>query len=223
MPFIAYKTQTIEVFYVQTRRIACEMCREPYVYLHWGTFSEQTTGLPLISSDQGMSKALAKSVEGRLSRMAGRKRVGIAKCAHCGRPQSWMLGRTYAANLIGWSLGLGAVGFVVGLMVSLNTLTAHGSAWVLGMSLVGLLLGGTIGFLRARAKLGAAGERDPRSMTDEEFRVLLRECSGMDADHPLYWYRRILKKRTGAKAMPVSLGFVDEAGEFELPEGFVVD
>jgi hypothetical protein len=220
MPLIAYKTQSLDVFHVQTRRIGCEMCREPFTYLVWGTFREETTGLPVISSDKNMSKALVKGVEGRLSKLADRRNAGTANCPHCGRPQSWMLGSTYASKIAKWALGLGLLGVFLGAVAGVHLLAGRTGLCVIGFGILGVGIGALIGYLRARAVFSTGGQRDPRSMTDEEFGAFLRECVEEDADHTVHWYRRILKKRTGAKTMVVSLGFLDVVGGFKLPEGF---
>ena len=54
MPVIVYKTMTIELFYAQGRRIECDSCQRPFVYIHGGGESAQTTGVPVVSNDDKM-------------------------------------------------------------------------------------------------------------------------------------------------------------------------
>ena len=64
-----------------------------------------------------------------LGSLAGRKRVGVAKCAHCGRPQSWMLGSTYASKIAKWSLGLGLLGLFLGAVAGVHLLAGRSFSW----------------------------------------------------------------------------------------------
>ena len=47
-------TMTIELFYAQGRRIECDSCQQPFVYIHGGGESAQTTGVPVVSNDDKM-------------------------------------------------------------------------------------------------------------------------------------------------------------------------
>jgi hypothetical protein len=43
MPMIVYKTMDLNVLWAQTRRLACESCRQPFVMVHADSFTAQTT------------------------------------------------------------------------------------------------------------------------------------------------------------------------------------
>ncbi len=94
MPVIVYKTMTIELFYAQGRRIQCEHCQQPFCYVTGGVQSAQTTGVPIVSSDDGMRQtALNQAISG-LRKTAKKRKAGQAMCPHCQCCQSRPRGRS---------------------------------------------------------------------------------------------------------------------------------
>ena len=69
MPVIVYKTMTIELFYAQGRRIECDSCQQPFVYIHGGGESAQTTGVPVVSNDDKMRDNALRQVIRSLNKL----------------------------------------------------------------------------------------------------------------------------------------------------------
>lgn len=226
MPVIVYKTLTLNVLHAQTRRIRCALCERPYTLVHGGTFTSQSTGLPLVSGDEGMRRAALKQALKRLRREARRPRRGVASCPHCDRPQPWMVRRVYLSTLLLWMLGLAIVGFLAGaLWASLGA--KKGGAYMLprflGPIAAGAVAGCAIGLRWARRGFAKPGEKDARAMTDEEFLEYVRTCEAGDADHALTWHFRLAKTGPPEKTLLVSLGFLDEAGGLDVPAGITTE
>jgi len=76
MPVIVYKTMTIEP---QGRRIECDSCQQPFVYIHGGGESAQTTGVPVVSNDDKMrDNALRQAIR---SQNKLRRNSKLAECS----------------------------------------------------------------------------------------------------------------------------------------------
>lgn len=223
MPMIVYKTMDLNVLWAQTRRLACESCRQPFVMVHADSFTAQTTGLPLLSGDEGMRQAVVKQALGRLRALARRRNLGAASCPHCGKPQSWMVGRAYATNVGCFTLGLAAAGFVAGAIWAGAGDLREPLVPLAGLTLLGAALGVGLGIWRARSRFVRPGERDARTMTDAEFGEFLAKCEAGNADHALTWHFTVSKTQPGEKTMVVSLGFLDLVGGLQVPPDVTTD
>lgn len=66
MPVIVYKTLELKVLYVQARRILCEYCRQPFTYVVGERKTFNVTGIPIVSSDEGMQSEATKKAASSL-------------------------------------------------------------------------------------------------------------------------------------------------------------
>lgn len=217
MPVIVYKTMTIELFYAQARRIACEHCHAPFTYITGGVESSQTTGLPLINSDEGMRRdALKQGVES-LRKIAKKRRVGEAKCPHCHCFQRWMA-RTSHWESMGCLSVVGAIVLAIGGAIG-NYVFSWTNQWkvpVVGGAIVGFLIGLIFGKLTATTVGPHAPEEDPRALTDDALRQFIDKCSADGTEPFLVWWV-LLDNEPGKKQLAVSLGIDDQTGSLILP------
>lgn len=194
MPVIVYKTLEVTAIYAQVRRIACEACSQPYVYLAVGTQKTQTTGLPLVSSDEGMRKTVSDQLQKTLEKVGRQRRLGEGMCPHCQRYQPWMVRWSRLGGLTKGCL-LGALGGAIGGLVLAIGLTAtdmirsrsFGSALVAGV-VIGVVGGLALGWRKALSSQPYEGMEDPRAMTVDRFEAFLGMCKDKDYEPTLAWY-----------------------------------
>ena len=217
MPVIVYKTLTVELFYAQGRRIHCERCQQPFCYIVGGVESAQTTGLPLVSNDDGMRQTAINQAISGLRKTAKKRKVGEAMCPHCQSYQGWMVTNSHLSNMGCFALlGLVLLAIVVAI---LNGIFQWTDEWLM---LIGgsLVVGGLLGLIAGKFLAISAGphldKQDSRSMTDDEFRDFLAKCDQHDADPFLLWWIS-LGNEPGDKQAPVGLGLEDQTGQPVYP------
>jgi hypothetical protein len=212
MPVIVYKTLDLNIHYVQARRILCEHCRLPYTYVFGESKKFQATGVPLVSSDEGMRASAMKSAAKSLSKIAQQDKKGSGMCPNCRRFQKWMVRHSQAVGLgCGFLGGLG-VSWFGGFMVL---------AWM-GWSenlLPGIMVGGTALGLGLGKVLslssGQHNEADPASMKDDQVPGFLAKCEKEQVDPILYWYLALGNEAKDNEAL-VSLGIRDRTGRVPI-------
>ena len=222
MPVIVYKTMTIELFYAQGRRIVCEHCQNAYMYIHGGVESAQTTGVPIVSSDDGMRDTALRNAIAGLHKTAKKAKVGEAMCPHCQCYQGWMASKSLLFNLgCFFLLGVVLLGIIAAIV---NAIFDIGSfVTIVGWSVVaGAILGLIAGKLVA-IKVGPHhGEEDNRAMNDDQFREFLAQCDEHDAD-PFLARWVTLGNEPGEQQAVVSLGLEDQTGQPIYPAEMSTD
>lgn len=223
MPVIVYKTMTIELFYAQGRRITCDSCQQPFVYIHGGVETAQTTGVPVVSSDDGMRKTALKQAIKSLRKTAKKEKAGEGLCPHCHCYQGWMVRASHMGNM-GCFFALGAGLLTLGPLI-LNAIFDWTDEWGT-MLLGGLVIGGVLGLIIGKITAITVGphpdEEDARSMTDDEFEDFLGKCDEEDLDAFLLWWITV-GNEPGDKQAPVSIGLEDTTGMPEFPEDLSTD
>jgi hypothetical protein len=209
MPVIVYKTLTVNIQYAQARRIRCEHCRQPFTYV-WGDSQEfKATGVPLISSDEGMRKSAMKQATAALAKVAKSPNKGLSMCPHCRCYQSWMVRKSRLTGLgCGFLAGLvlaGIVAMVAGIWFS------WGSALVVGVIAAGAVAGLALGAQMAVSKGPHPDKKDESAMTDADVPSMLKTCQEKNADFVLLWYLALGNKVKDKQAL-VSLGVLDSSG-----------
>lgn len=212
MPVIVYKTLDLNIHYVQGRRILCEHCRQPFTYVTGETKKFQATGIPLVSSDEGMRKSAMKSAAKSLSKISQQDKKGSALCPNCLRYQKWMVRHSQAVGLgCGFLGGLGISWFggfmVLALMGWSESLLP---ALMVGGTILGLVLGKVLSLSG-----GQHSEADPAALKDEQVPELLAHCEKEQLDPILYWYLSIGNKVKDNEAL-VSLGIRDRTGRIPI-------
>jgi len=222
MPVIVYKTMSIDVRHVQVRRIACENCAARFSVVHAGNFTSQTTGVPVLSSDDGMRKQALSSALKRLQKIARKRHAGVARCPSCNEAQQWMSRNTYAGNIGCLGAILLCGGGIAGAIYALFADIRAAGPMAVG-ALVGFVVGSALGaFASKRSLEGPPG--DPRALDDDGLRRLLRTCEEHDLDPALAWYYGELgNKAPPPKSMVVSLGISDPEGTFAIPDDMRTD
>jgi hypothetical protein len=210
MPVIVYKTLTLNIQYAQARRILCESCRQPFTYV-WGDSQEfKATGVPLLSSDDGMRKSAMKQAAAALANVAKLPHKGQSLCPHCRVYQPWMVRRSWftslgcgliAGVLLGFGVALGA-----GIWFSWGTNAIVGVA--VAVTVAGLALGSTVAIRK-----GPHPEKtDESALRDADVPALLKKCEEQQADLVLLWYLALGNKVQEKQAL-VSLGVYDMTGQ----------
>ena len=219
MPIIAYKTVTINIHYAQGRRIDCEHCHQPFTYIVDARKSAQSTGLPLISSDEGMGKSAMKGLSKSLASVAGKINTGHGICPHCSQYQSWMVRSSKIEKMIFWMCVFGVTGAFSTLAALIHNERINGLLWLVVATFIGISLGIVIGFLRS---LKGGVHRDLTenetilSMNDESLQVHLDDCAEKDYDPMLAWLL-MTGFQPNEDAPLVSLGFNDYGKEQVIP------
>jgi hypothetical protein len=193
MPVIAYKTMNLTAVWVQIRKIRCEGCHNGFRYLAIGTRNVQSSGVPLISSDDGMRERVGKQLEKALNKLSKKQRQGEGLCPHCQRYQSWMV---RASRLSHYGKGLG-VGGVIGALSIIPFVLMGGFGAVANLALMagllalGLLAGAGWGFRKSIRPGPHTGMVDHRAMKDAEFGDFMKMCKDKDYQPALTWYASI--------------------------------
>ena len=222
MPVIVYKTMTIELFYAQGRRVICEQCQNPFCYIAGGVESAQTTGVPIVSSDEGMRDSALRQAIAGLRKTAKKRNVGEAMCPHCQCYQGWMVSNSLFSNL-GCFFLLGVI--LLGVASAILNAFFEFGGWitVVGWSVVaGAIIGLVIGKFMAITAGPHQGEEDARAMTDDQFREFMAQCDEHDADAFLAWWIT-MGNEPGEKQAVVSLGMEDQTGQPAYPAEMSTD
>ncbi len=176
MPVITYKTMTLQVVYVQARRILCDQCSRPFEYLMVGKTQSQVASHPFASADS-MRESLKKQVDKMLRSKAQAKRAGAEACPFCHYFQTWMV----TSSRLKWMFGLGITGFVLGGIVSL------GMESVVPV-VVAVVLLTALGALVALKRKPYDDKVTGRARSDADYHAMIEECKKQGYDVSLYWY-----------------------------------
>ena len=217
MPVIVYKTMTIELFYAQGRRIECDSCQQPFVYIHGGVESAQTTGVPVVSNDDKMRDNALRQAIRSLKKTAKKQQVGEGKCPHCHCYQEFMVKNSHLGNMgCFFTIGLGLC--TLGPLI-LNAIFEWTEEWGT-MLMTGAIVGGILGLVLGKMSAVTRGphpdEEDGRSMTDEEFEGFVAKCEEEEYDPFLLWWINC-DNQPGDKQAPVGIGLEDETGQRRFP------
>lgn len=205
MPVIAYKTLDLKVHYVQARRILCEYCRTPFTYVFGEQKTFNVTGVPLISSDEGMQQAAMKNAAKSLSKIARAPNKGEAICPNCKRYQGWMVRHSRA---VGFGCGfLGGLGIAGAIAIAVGIWFMWERA-ILPITIGGAILGLVIGKWWALDRGPHPDKDDERSLMDDEVPQLLAQCEQEGYDPFLYWYLSLGNEPKEDEAV-ISLGVHD--------------
>jgi hypothetical protein len=208
MPVIVYKTLDLHVLYVQARRILCEFCREPFTYVLGDRKTFNVTGVPIVSSDDGMRKEAMKKAAAGLTKVARSKNAGQALCPHCKRYQTWMVSQSRMT-----AMGCGFLGGIVlaGLLAIFAGIWFQWSSEVmLVVTVAGAAAGLGIGKVQS-LDTGPHLEEDQRSLRDQDVPGLLARCLQGGYEPLLFWYLALGNKAKEKEAL-ISLGVADVSG-----------
>lgn len=224
MPVIVYKTLSLQVAWAQIRRIRCGECRATFAYVVGGKVTSGSTGLPLVSSDDAMRRSAGRGIDAKLNRIARAKRRGVARCAACGRPQSWMLTNWFVEHtpIILMSLVLLApIPAIAGFAFTGSSNVYLTFSWVsfTVASVLVLAAIAALGWFLVQRALGPEDGPNPRAMSDGDLRAFLADCAARDVDPALtWWWGRVRKKQPSDDLGLASLPFLDAAGGFRPDE-----
>ena len=210
------KTMTAKVTWAQVRRIRCESCREPFVFLHHALEKFESYGVPVLSSNEGMNEGISKKARKRLTRLAASPRLGAAVCPHCGRYQKWMILWSRVHSLTVWGGAAFAFAAFFGLVAAIKHQPGDG---ILGPVLTFLAIMGVgigIGWARSLAPGVRRDRKDPHSIRDEEFHELLVHCRRIDGDPVTEWFLSMYESAPKGSFL-VSVGCEDFTGEEFFP------
>ena len=209
MPMIVYKTLDLKVLYVQARRILCEYCRQPFTYVLGERKTFNVTGIPIVSSDEGMQGEATKKAASSLAKIDKEKNKGVSLCPHCKRYQGFMVTHSQMMGLgCGFLGGLGIVGFAA-MMASIWFMWS--STVVMGLTLGGSALGLAIGKKWALDRGPHRDLEDQRALKDDEVPDLLARCQ-QEGDEPfLHWHLAVGEEPAEDEAF-LSLGIRDTSG-----------
>ncbi len=199
MPIIAYKTMNITAVWVQVRQIRCEGCKNSFRYLAIGTRNVATTGLPIVSSDEGMRGQLGKALQKALDKVAKKKNQGEGMCPHCQRYQGWMVSKSRLKHYgkgLGWGVAIGGglaifVPLILGMLISGALGSVVTVAAAVGLPVLGLVLGGIWAFRKTISVGPHTGQVDRRAMKDAEHNDFMKMCRENDYQPALAWYASI--------------------------------
>jgi hypothetical protein len=210
MPVIVYKTLTLNIQYAQGRRILCEHCRQPFTYV-WGAEQEfKATGVPLISSDEGMRKSAMKQAANALSNIAKTPNKGESMCPNCKRYQGWMVRKSWFSMLgCGLAAGLILAGIVA---VAAGIWFNWGATAITGVLILGTVVGLGLGGAVATRTGPHPDKTDESAMKDAEVPPFLQTCQEKGADPVLVWYLALGNKPAEKQAF-ISLGVYDTTGQ----------
>ena len=187
---IFYRAVSFQTVHAQVRRIICDACKKPFSYVIGDFEQTQTNGFPGFSDDDGMREEAFEMGLKKLARLARKEHRGEARCPHCDVYQQFMV-RASLVKHLGWGIGIGLVfggmgtsilggaGFVfpVGLIPA-----------VVGATMLCILIGGVIGKMCALSTGPHQGNKDARSMTDEQFVQHLEESARVDLHPAMAWF-----------------------------------
>jgi len=210
MPVIVYKTLTLNIQYAQCRRILCEHCRQPFTYV-WGDRSEfKATGVPLISSDEGMRQSAMRQAVGSLTNISKAGNKGESMCPSCKRYQGWMVRKSWMSMLgCGFAGGLILAGIVAG---AAGVWLDWSAAVILGVIVVGTIVGTGLGGMVATRTGPHPDKTDESAMKDAEVAPFLQKCQEKSVDPVLFWYLALGNKPAEKEAF-ISLGVYDTTGQ----------
>lgn len=209
MPVIVYKTLDLSVLYVQARRILCEFCREPFTYVLGDRKTFNVTGIPVVSSDDGMRQQAMKKAADSLAKLSRVKNQGEALCPHCKRYQGWMVSRSMKT-------GLGC-GFLGGIVVAglIAILAGIWFAWstevIFGVTAVGAVAGVALGKTWSLTSGPHRDQEDQRSLKDSDVPGFLERCQQDGYEPFLFWYLALGNKANEKEAL-ISVGVADSSG-----------
>jgi hypothetical protein len=208
MPVIVYKTLNLNVLYVQGRRILCEFCRQPFTYVLGDRKTFNVTGVPIVSSDDGMRKEAMKKAASGLAHIARSKNNGQALCPYCKRYQKWMVSKSRTT-----AMGCGFLGGIVlaGFLAIFAGIWFQSSSEVmLALTVAGAVVGLAIG-KRTSLETGPHQKEDQRSLRDEDVPGFLQRCVQGGYEPFLFWYLALGNKAREKEAL-ISLGVADVSG-----------
>ena len=210
---IPIRELSLRIRWLQGRRLACAHCGGKFTCLAEGNRKISTTGIPLLSSDEGMQAALRKAALERLRKEDARRGWEVARCPGCRRYQPWMVRRSRLRRALPWGFGpFLAAWILTGLPPLISGSLPH-----LGIAL-GLGTGGGLLGLAFSLRPGAfRGDPDPRGISDEDLRTLLDHAKAVDGDPLVEWYLSF-HEEVPKKDLLLTMGFRDATGEDFLPE-----
>ena len=209
MPVIVYKTMDLDILYVQGRRILCDGCRQPFTYVYGDRKTVNVTGIPIVSSDDGMRQSAMKKAATELAKLARAKNPGQALCPHRKRYQSFMIAQArktaIGCGFFGGLLGVGALAIAAGIWFTWS------SSAIVATTIAGAVIG-LVGGLKLTLTRGPHRDaEDQTSMKDEDIPPLLERCTEENCDPFLFWYLA-LGNEPGEKEALISLGVYDVSG-----------
>lgn len=210
MPVIVYKTLTLNIQYAQARRIVCEYCRQPFTYV-WGAKQEfKTTGVPLLSSAEGMRKSAMKMAANALANVAKTPNKGESMCPHCKRYQSWMVRKSWMNSLgCGFLAGAVLAGIVA---IGAGIWLAWGNGVLGAIVVTGTIAGLVLGSMVAKRTGPHPDKTDDSALKDADVPPLLQKCQEKSVDPILLWYVALGNKPAEKEAF-LSLGVFDTTGQ----------
>jgi hypothetical protein len=209
------------IHHVQARRIDCEHCRHPYVYLVGENLTgDATTGIGETADADARTRVQAVLMKG-LCAAGLRERYGHGLCPHCRRYQMWMV-RDSIRRQLGMCVVLGLVAGGAAMVMSAGIVGEITATMAVLCFTIGALSGALAGRLRA-ISVGPHDELlDRLSVPDDE----VTERLGMDrrdpqaiGDRMLAWYLGVHPEARD-QGEPMFLGWVDSAdtpADFALP------
>ncbi len=206
MPVIVYKTLKLNLQYAQARRIVCEHCRQTFTFV-WGDSQQfEATGVPLLSSDDGMRKRAMTQAVKALTAVAKQPRKGMSMCPHCLRYQPWMVRKSRFATL---GCGFGA-GLALAVIISVvaGIWFDWGTRPIAAVVAAGVVLGLVFGAMNAVRTGPHTGKTDESAMRDSEVPPFLEKAKAQGVDPILFWYLA-LGNKVAEKQGLVSLGAYD--------------
>jgi len=216
---------TVNVMCVQSRRIGCHYCKNPFIVSFGETNTVEARFNILDKDKKAMRKTLAKNVNEYLFTTAKSKKKGIGRCPHCQKFQPWMKFGSYVGRMVGfsilWAALIAALGLAVATILDLSETNAIYMT-IAGGSL-GFPFGLIVGALSTRKFLRSTfGDgKDLRVMRDDEFRQFVQECDNNKQDPAEEWNFRILGYPVpGDVSVYVSLGFKDVIGGLDIPKKY---
>jgi hypothetical protein len=208
MPVIVYKTLDLNVLYVQARRILCDFCRLPFTYVIGDRKTFNVTGVPIVSSDDGMRKEAMKKAASGLARIARSKNAGQALCPHCKRYQKWMVSKSrmtaMGCGFLGGIALAGLVALLAGIWFEMS------SEVMLGVTAAGAAAGLALGKIKS-LDAGPHQKEDGRSIRDDDVPGFLKRSLQGGYEPILFWYLALGNKAREKEAF-VSLGVADVSG-----------
>ena len=216
--FIPVKEMWIKVHHVQARRIRCGSCEKPFVCLVEGDAKVAVTGIPLVSSDEGMRADLARKAEKELRSLDGKRWRERGLCPHCRRYQPWMIRRSRWRLMPLWGLALfGAAIFPGSLVALLLPSTKAFAALRLGVLALSPFAGLYVGWRKALPDGVQQGREDPASISDDDFWSLLKHCQRSDREPVAEWFLSLHEAAPKGTVL-VSMGCRDLLDEEFFPE-----
>jgi hypothetical protein len=187
---VVAKALTKRVRWLQLRRTTCG-CGEDFVYLAHGGATAEVQGMnwiSLLQSDKGFHDKADEKLRDKLRAVEGAKHAGRGRCPHCARYQLWMwIPRAGVKNaLYGLILGL-----IVGMVLASQISIPRGSYGL--AALLGSLGGAALGYWLSIRGWVSASQRDPASLTLEDFATLQAEAREQGVQPELLVAQRVAR------------------------------